>query len=47
MMITAYGVEAIKSGAGDFVIKPFDPDQPALVVKKALEHPTLLFDVNS
>lgn len=40
VMITAYGtletaVEAMKLGAFDFLIKPFSPDQAAVVVEKA------------
>lgn len=45
IIITGYGtiehaVEAIKSGADDFVTTPFDPDHLALVVSKALERPS-------
>src|SRR3989442_9973549 len=50
IIITAYGtieraVEAIKSGADDFVTKPFDPDHLALVVNKALEQARLKSEV--
>jgi DNA-binding NtrC family response regulator len=46
IMITAYGtieraVEAMKEGAYDFVTKPFDLDQIALTVGKALERQRL------
>jgi len=43
IMITAYGsektaVEAMKSGAYDYLPKPFEVDELRLVVEKALEH---------
>ena len=46
IMITAYGtvdraVQAMKEGAYDFIIRPFEPDHIALVVQKALERQRL------
>jgi DNA-binding NtrC family response regulator len=46
VMITAYGsekiaVEAMKSGAYDYLPKPFEVDELQLVVEKALEHAEL------
>lgn len=42
ILMTAYAevadaVEAMKSGAYDYFVKPFDPDEAVLVVEKALE----------
>ncbi len=50
IMITAYGtieraVQAMKSGAYDFIPKPFEPDHIALIVAKALERETLTREV--
>ncbi len=50
IMITAYGtieraVQAMKSGAYDFIPKPFEPDHIALIVAKALERETLKREV--
>ena len=47
VIITAYGtvdhaVEAMKLGANDFLVKPFDPDGLGLLVAKLLEHKRLL-----
>src|SRR4249920_2026908 len=50
VLITAHGsieraVEAVKSGADDFITKPFDPEHLAVVVKKALDRAQLKQDV--
>jgi len=50
VMITAHGsieraVEAIKSGADDFVTKPFDPEHLAVVLTKCLERAQLKSEV--
>ncbi len=47
VIITAYGtvehaVEAMKLGANDFLVKPFDPESLGLLVAKLLEHKRLL-----
>ncbi len=47
VMMTAYGtvqnaVEAMKLGAFDYVLKPFSIDEIELVVKRALEHKSLV-----
>jgi two-component system NtrC family response regulator len=52
IMITAYGsignaVEAIKAGAFDYITKPIDFEQLALVVRRALEHHTLVEEVQT
>ncbi|MEM0914166.1 MAG: sigma-54 dependent transcriptional regulator [Planctomycetota bacterium] len=46
VLMTAYGtvsdaVAAMKHGAHDFVTKPFDPEQLAIVITKAVEHRAL------
>jgi DNA-binding NtrC family response regulator len=50
VMITAYGtieraVQAMKEGAYDFIPKPFEPEQIALTVEKALERERLKREV--
>ena len=50
IVITAHGsvetaVEAMKEGAYDFLLKPFDPKHLEIVVRKALERETLRRDV--
>ncbi|MEW6347717.1 MAG: sigma-54 dependent transcriptional regulator [Thermodesulfobacteriota bacterium] len=47
VMITAYGtvehaVEALRLGANDFLVKPFDPEGLGLLVAKLMEHKRLL-----
>jgi DNA-binding NtrC family response regulator len=51
IMVTAYGtvrtaVEAMKAGAYDYLTKPIDYDELALVVNRALEHQQLLEEVH-
>ncbi len=51
VIITAYGtvehaVEAMKLGANDFLVKPFDPESLGLLVTKLLEHKRLLEERN-
>jgi len=43
IMITAYGsistaIEAMKSGAYDYLLKPFDPGELGVVIEKIMEH---------
>ncbi len=50
ILITAYGtveraVEAMKHGAYDFVLKPFDPDYLLLTIRRALERERLTREV--
>ena len=50
VMITAHGsidvaVQAMKLGAHDFIVKPFERDHIALIVRKALDHSRLTRDV--
>jgi DNA-binding NtrC family response regulator len=52
IMITAYGtvktaVEAMKTGAYDYLTKPIDYDELALVVNRALEHQQLIEEVRN
>jgi two-component system response regulator PilR (NtrC family) len=47
VMVTAYGttqsaIQAMKEGASDYVLKPFDNDELRIVVRKALGHQALL-----
>ena len=47
VMITAYGsvdtaVEAMKGGANDYLMKPFDPDQLSLLTEKLMQQKKLL-----
>jgi DNA-binding NtrC family response regulator len=49
IIMTAYGsvntaVEAIKAGAYDYIVKPFDPEEVALLIKKILEHKNLILE---
>jgi len=42
VMITAYGsistaIEAMKNGAYDYLLKPFDPDELGLLIEKIIE----------
>jgi DNA-binding NtrC family response regulator len=52
IMVTAFGtvktaVEAMKAGAYDYLTKPIDYDELALVVHRALEHQQLVEEVRS
>jgi DNA-binding NtrC family response regulator len=52
LMMTAYGtvetaVEAMKSGAHDYILKPFDLEELEVKVEKALEHKRLLARVEA
>lgn len=47
VMVTAYGttqsaIQAMKEGASDYVLKPFDNDELRIVVRKALGHQALI-----
>ena len=46
ILMTAYAsvetaIKALKAGAYDYIVKPFDPDELSLLVKRAREHRTL------
>lgn len=50
MMMTAYGsekiaVEAMKAGAHDYIVKPFDNDEVKILIRQALEQETLRREV--
>src|SRR5689334_7755908 len=52
ILITAFGtvetaVEAMKAGAYDYITKPVDHDQLALVVGRAMEHQKLIDEVRN
>jgi DNA-binding NtrC family response regulator len=52
IMVTAYGtvktaVEAMKAGAYDYLTKPIDYDELALVVNRAMEHQQLIEEVRN
>ncbi|MGA8181558.1 MAG: response regulator, partial [Desulfobacterales bacterium] len=52
IVITGYAtvehsIEAMKSGAFDFIPKPFSPDQLRVVVFKAIEHTSALKDIST
>ena len=43
VMITAYGsistaIEAMKNGAYDYLLKPFDPNELGILIEKIIEH---------
>ena len=43
VMITAYGsistaIEAMKNGAYDYLLKPFDPNELGVLIEKITEH---------
>ena len=47
IMITAYGsiqsaIEAMKAGAADYLLKPFDPEQLMLLIEKMIGHKALI-----
>src|SRR5947209_466049 len=52
LMVTAFGtiqtaVEAMKAGAYDYITKPIDYEELVLVVNRAMEHHTLIEEVQS
>ena len=49
IMMTAYAtidtaVQAMKQGAFDYLVKPFDPDQIEMLIKKIVEHKELVLE---
>ncbi len=49
LMMTAYGsidtaVQAMKEGAFDYLVKPFDPDEIDMLIKKIVAHKELVLE---